>query len=106
MAAPSELDKLRAKTAKTPEDFRLLAQAQGVIEPEELRYWLQTECGLAGEYARRIAQLLRQLDGLPLSCAGESCSSESCSSESSAGEGRAGQTLAGGAALAAGSDSD
>lgn len=98
MAAPSELDKLRAKTAKTPEDFRQLAQAQGVTEPEELRCWLQTECGLAGEYALRIAQLLRQLDGLPQACADasrqdghpeEGCVSRACAGETGASEGAA-----------------
>lgn len=63
MIQPSDLDKLRAKTAKTPEDFRVLAQAQGLSDPDALRHWLQAEFGLAGEYARRIVQLLHQLDG-------------------------------------------
>jgi hypothetical protein len=52
------IDNIHAKTGKTPEDFRELAQAQGLLGPDaramQVVAWLKAEFGLGHGHAMAI----------------------------------------------------
>ena len=58
MSFQAYLDNIKAKTGKTPEDFKLLAQQAGVLKPDmkagELKAWLVKEFGLGHGHCMAI----------------------------------------------------
>ena len=48
MTFQAYLDTIKAKTGKTPEDFRALAHSRGLSSRPELMNWLKTQYGLVG----------------------------------------------------------
>ncbi|CUS02409.1 conserved protein of unknown function [Candidatus Promineifilum breve] len=58
MSFQAYLDNIKAKTGKTPEDFRAEAKAKGLTQYGELMSWLKTEYGLGHGHANAIAQLI------------------------------------------------
>jgi Domain of unknown function (DUF4287) len=48
------IDNIKAKTGKTPEDFRKIAQEKGLVKYGELLKWLKIECGLGHGHANAI----------------------------------------------------
>jgi hypothetical protein len=54
MTYKAYIDNIQAKTGKTPEDFRKLAQEKGLIKYGELLKWLKSECGLGHGHANAI----------------------------------------------------
>jgi Domain of unknown function (DUF4287) len=57
------IDNIQAKTGKTPEDFRALAEAKGLLKPEvkagQIFDWLKENFGLGLGHARAIYHLLK-----------------------------------------------
>lgn len=62
MSFQAYLDNIQAKTGKTPEDFRVLADEKGLTEYREIMAWLKTDFGLGHGHANAIAQLLTKPD--------------------------------------------
>jgi hypothetical protein len=58
MTYQAYLDTIKAKTGKTPEDFRLLAAQKGLVTYPEIMAWLKSDFGLGHGHANVIAQLL------------------------------------------------
>jgi hypothetical protein len=54
MTYKAYIDNIKAKTGKTPEDFRKLAQEKGLVKYGELLKWLKTDCGLGHGHANAI----------------------------------------------------
>ncbi len=48
------IDNIQAKTGKTPEDFRKMANEKGLVKYGELLKWLKTDCGLGHGHANAI----------------------------------------------------
>ena len=51
MTYKAYIDNIRAKTGKTPEDFRKLAKKKGLVKYSELLNWLKSCCGLGHGHA-------------------------------------------------------
>jgi Domain of unknown function (DUF4287)/Domain of unknown function (DUF5655) len=58
MTFQAYLDNIKAKTGKTPDDFRLLAQQQGLSKHGEIVAWLKADFALGHGHAQAIAHLL------------------------------------------------
>jgi hypothetical protein len=54
----SYLDNIKAKTGKTPDDFRALAAEKGLVKNGEIVNWLKTDFGLGHGHANAIAHLI------------------------------------------------
>jgi Domain of unknown function (DUF4287)/Domain of unknown function (DUF5655) len=54
----SYMDNIKAKTGKTPDDFRALATKKGLVKNGEIVSWLKTEFGLGHGHASAIAHLI------------------------------------------------
>jgi len=54
MTYKTYFDNIRAKTGKTPEDFRKLAKKKGLVKYSELLNWLKSDCGLGHGHANAI----------------------------------------------------
>lgn len=58
MSFQAYIDNIRAKTGKSPEDFRKLAKTKGLLEPDvkamEIVNWLKKEHGLGHGHAMAI----------------------------------------------------
>ncbi len=54
----SYLDNIKAKTGKTPDDFRALAAEKGLVKSSEIVSWLKTDYGLGHGHASAIAHLI------------------------------------------------
>ena len=54
MTYKAYIDNIKAKTGKTPEDFRRLAKKKGLVEYGDLLKWLKTNCGLGHGHANAI----------------------------------------------------
>ena len=54
----SYLDNIKAKTGKTPDDFRTLAAEKGLVKSSEIVSWLKTDYGLGHGHASAIAHLI------------------------------------------------
>ena len=52
------LDNIKAKTGKTPDDFRALANEQGLTTYPTIMAWLKSEFALGHGHANLIAQLI------------------------------------------------
>ena len=48
------IDNIRAKTGKSPEDFRKMANEKGLAKYGELLKWLKADCGLGHGHANAI----------------------------------------------------
>ena len=58
MTFQAYLDTVKAKTGKTPDDFRKLAQKKGLTSSKEIRAWLKEEFGLGHGHAQAIVHVL------------------------------------------------
>lgn len=54
MTYKAYIDNIRAKTGKTPEDFRKLAKEKNLVNYSDLLKWLKTDCGLGHGHANAI----------------------------------------------------
>jgi hypothetical protein len=59
MTYKAYIDNIKAKTGKTPEDFRKLAKRKGLVTYSELLEWLKCECGLGHGHANAIILYIR-----------------------------------------------
>jgi len=66
MSFQAYLDTIKAKTGKTPEDFKELAKKKGLLRPgikaSEITAWLKQEFGLGHGHAMAIYTLLKAAD--------------------------------------------
>jgi hypothetical protein len=58
MTYQAYLDNIRAKTGKTPDDFRALAAQRGLTNYGEIMAWLKTDFDLGHGHANTIAHLI------------------------------------------------
>ncbi|SRR5579871_5513577 len=58
MSFQAYLDNIKAKTGKTPADFKTLAEKNGLTKVGEIRDWLKAEFGLGHGHAMAIAGIL------------------------------------------------
>jgi hypothetical protein len=67
MSYQAYLDSIKAKTGKTPADFRALAQGKGLLEPGvkagEVVRWLKEDYGLGHGHAMAIYGAIKPSDG-------------------------------------------
>lgn len=63
MSFQAYLDNIKAKTGKTPKDFRALAKTKGLLGPEvkagAIVAWLKDDFGLGRGHAMAIVAVLR-----------------------------------------------
>ena len=59
MTYKAYIDNIKAKTGRTPEDFRKEAREKGLVKYVELLKWLKTECGLGHGHANAIILYIR-----------------------------------------------
>jgi len=59
MTLKAYLDNIQAKTGKTPDDFRALAQKKGLVKTGDLLAWLQADFGLGRGHAMAIVHVLQ-----------------------------------------------
>lgn len=64
MTFQAYLDTIKAKTGKTPEDFKVLAKKKGLVKRADIMAWLKTDFGLGHGHANVIAHLLTS-EGAP-----------------------------------------
>jgi hypothetical protein len=62
MTYQAYLDNIKAKTGKTPDDFRALAAGKGLTKYPEIMAWLKADFGLGHGHANAMAQLLVNAD--------------------------------------------
>lgn len=60
MTFQAYLDTIKAKTGKTPADFKAIAQEKGLTTHAELMAWLKTDFGLGHGHANAMTQVIRQ----------------------------------------------
>jgi len=65
MSFQAYLETIKAKTGKTPEDFRRLAAQKGLTKHSEIIAWLKTDYGLGLGHARAVALILLNPGGKP-----------------------------------------
>jgi hypothetical protein len=53
------VDNIQAKTGKSPEDFRRMAEQKGLVKHGELLAWLKNDCGLGHGHANAIILYIR-----------------------------------------------
>ena len=53
------LDNIKAKTGKTPSDFRILATEKGLVKHNDIIAWLKADFGLGHGHANAIAAILK-----------------------------------------------
>ena len=58
MTFQAYLDTIKAKTGKTPDDFRKLAAKKGLTKYSDVMAWLKSDFGLGHGHANAMAQLL------------------------------------------------
>jgi Domain of unknown function (DUF5655)/Domain of unknown function (DUF4287) len=66
-AFQSYLDNIKAKTGKTPEDFRKLAKKKGLVKPRDIVAWLKEEYGLGYGHAGAIYYMVVHADDVKAS---------------------------------------
>jgi hypothetical protein len=67
MSFQAYLDNIKAKTGKTPDDFRALAAEKGLTQYSDVMAWLETDYGLGHGHANAMAQLLVNEDKIRIS---------------------------------------
>jgi hypothetical protein len=64
MTFQAYLDSIKAKTGKTPDDFKVLAEKKGLLKPGvkagQIVSWLNEDFGLGRGHAMAIVLLLQQ----------------------------------------------
>ena len=60
MTYKAYMDNIYAKTGKTPEDYRKMAQEKGLANHGDLLKWLKTDCGLGHGHANAIILYIRK----------------------------------------------
>ena len=60
MSFQAYLDTIKARTGKTPEDFRILAQEKGLVKRGEIVAWLKAEFELGHGHANAMAAVLTE----------------------------------------------
>ena len=63
----SYLENIKAKTGKTPADFRKLAKKKGLVKPREIVAWLKEEYGLGYGHAGAICYMIVHADDVKAS---------------------------------------
>lgn len=63
----SYLDNIKAKTGKTPADFRALAKAKGLTKASEVVAWLKKDFGLGYGHAGAVWQVIGHADDVKAS---------------------------------------
>ena len=63
----SYLDNIKARTGKTPADFRALAKEKGLTKPREIVIWLKKDFGLGYGHAGAISYLIFHADDVKAS---------------------------------------
>jgi hypothetical protein len=58
MSFQAYLDNIRAKTGKSPEEFKALAAEKGLIQTKDILSWLKTDFGLGHGHAMAIVHLI------------------------------------------------
>jgi hypothetical protein len=58
MSLTTYLEHIKARTGKSPEDFRTLAEEKGLKTHREIVAWLKKDFGLGGGHAAAIASAL------------------------------------------------
>jgi len=48
------IDNIKAKTGKSPEDYRKMAEKKGLTKYSDLLGWLKTDCGLGHGHANAM----------------------------------------------------
>ncbi|HEY1013841.1 MAG TPA: DUF4287 domain-containing protein [Herpetosiphonaceae bacterium] len=66
MSFQAYLDTVKAKTGKTPDDFRALAAEKGLATHGELVAWLKADFGLGHGHANAVAHVIAQADKPPV----------------------------------------
>lgn len=66
-AFQSYLDNIKAKTGKTPDDFRALAAKKGLTKNGEIVAWLKADFELGHGHANAIAHVIMSRDAAPVS---------------------------------------
>jgi hypothetical protein len=64
MTFQAYLDSIKAKTGKTPDDFRALAKGKELTQYKEVLAWLKTDYGLGHGHANLIAQMVTKSEEL------------------------------------------
>jgi Domain of unknown function (DUF4287) len=59
MTYKAYIDNIFAKTGKTPEDYRKMAEEKGLSKYGDLLRWLKTDCGLGHGHANAIILHIR-----------------------------------------------
>jgi hypothetical protein len=62
MSFQAYLDNIKAKTGKTPNDFRALAKEKGLVKSSEIVAWLKTEFVLVHGHANAILRTIVDAD--------------------------------------------
>src|SRR5258705_3859628 len=58
MTFPAYLDPVKAKTGKTPEDFKILAEEKGLVTYPQINAWLKSEFGLGHGHANAVTHIM------------------------------------------------
>jgi hypothetical protein len=58
MSFQAYLDAVKAKTGKTPEDFRVLVAERGLVKHGEIVAWLKADYGLGHGHANAVTQVI------------------------------------------------
>jgi hypothetical protein len=61
----SYLENIKAKTGKTPDDFRVLAAKKGLEKTGEIVAWLKADFALGHGHANAVAHLLTRVESSP-----------------------------------------
>ena len=62
MTFQAYLDNVKAKTGKTPDDFKKLAAEKGLTKHGELVAWLKSDFGLGDGHANAITRVILSAD--------------------------------------------
>jgi len=59
MSFQAYLDNIKAKTGKTADDFRVLAEKKGLVKPGEIVAWLKADFGLGHGHAMAVVAVIK-----------------------------------------------
>jgi hypothetical protein len=62
MTFQAYLDTVKAKTGKTPQDFKVLAAEKGLVKHGEIVAWLKSDFGLGHGHANAVTQVILHAD--------------------------------------------
>ena len=60
-------DAVKAKTGKTPDDFRVLVEQQGLVKHSKIVAWLKSTYGLGHGHANAVTEVILHAGGPKLS---------------------------------------